>query len=115
MAATRRTFKNIFLVLYTPLSNFQDHSASIFYLHWLFSCSDKLNFFLAVSGVDLLGVGRRGGVSFLSIPEMTVTVGICPRYFFRRRLSFVNLFRNFHSLEQPAGFPEYIHPEFPTF
>ena len=38
-------------------------------------------FCLALAIATLLGVGRRGGLSSLSVPGMTVTVGIFPLYF----------------------------------
>ena len=62
-------------------------------------------FCLALASASILGVGRRGRFSYLSFPDMTVTVGIFPNGFFRRCSPFVYLFIDFRSLKHSASSP----------
>ena len=67
---------------------------------------------LVLSSTTHIGVGRQGGFSSIYILDVTVIVGIYPRYFFRRCLSLINLFSTFHLLKHCAGFQYRPHLEF---
>ena len=75
----------------------------------LFSTSQRTTqpawmFCLALSSAALITVGRRGGFSSLSFPDVTVTVGFFPSGCFRRCSPFVDLFRDIHSLKHSTSF-----------
>ena len=102
VAAVRRTFWSIPLVLYTPLRSVRVHSTIIFH-HWLANHSDGLHVFLVLASAALLGFVSLGGLSSLLFPAMTGMVRICPCGGFRGFYSFVDLFGNFHPLKYLTG------------
>ena len=55
--------------------------------------------FLALSGVELIGFGWRGGFSYLAFTVMTGTFGFCLVGIVISVTTFVNLLRNVHELE----------------
>ena len=57
---------------------------------------------LALAGMALLGVGWRGGFYSLIFTDMTGMVRFYPVDIFRRVTTFLDLFRNFHTLEHRA-------------
>ena len=59
-------------------------------------------FCLAPASAALFGVGRQGGFSSLSLPEMSGTVGICPNECFRTCPPFVYVLLNCHAFEDAA-------------
>ena len=71
-------------------------------------------FCLTLASVYLLGVGRRCSFSYLSFPDMAGTVGICPSGYCRRCFPFLDLFINFHVIENWTGFPVGIQLKIPT-
>ena len=75
---------------------------------------DGLNFCLVLASADLLGDGRRGGFSSLTFPDVTVTVGICSNWCFRRCSPFVDLFRYFHLLEHSTRLLVGFHIKIPS-
>ena len=54
---------------------------------------------LALVSADRLGAGMRGGFSPFYFPDMTGTVGVCPRWIFISVSDFVDFLCNFHYLE----------------
>ena len=71
-------------------------------------------FSLEISSALLLGVGGKGIFSSLSFPDVTVTVGFFPSGYFIRCSPFVDLFSDFHALENCTGFPVGIKLKIPT-
>ena len=59
--------------------------------------------FIALASAALLGVGQEGGLSSVTFPAMTGTVGICPKFGgFRRCSSFIDFLLDFHALKNVA-------------
>ena len=69
-------------------------------------------FCLALASAARLGVGKRGGFSYLSFPAMN---GVCPNWSFRSVLNFVDFFCDFHSFEYLAHSFVDIHLNVPVF
>ena len=71
-------------------------------------------FYLEISSVYLLGVGRRGGSSSLTFPDLTRMVGIFPVGVFRRFSSFVYMFRYFNFIEHLIDLSVGYHLKIPA-
>ena len=89
-------------IIYTLLISVRGHAKKHVFLR-LDNRSDGLHVFPTLTSTDFLDVGSKCVFSYLFFPAMTVTFGICPCGGFIMCSSFVDLFVNFHLLENIAG------------